>query len=106
MKTDDELKQIAQDIYRDKIFSQLHIERPEDVPTSFMVLRFVGPEIIDKIESGEIFFIYEYMDKAGPRCINGMPVFGSFKYLNKDDTEKMLKYYNEIRNAVKQIKVD
>jgi hypothetical protein len=46
------------------------------------------------------------MDKAGPRCINGMPVFGSFKYLNKDDTEKMLKYYNEIRNAVKQIKVD
>jgi len=106
MKTDDELKQIAEDIYRDKIFSQLHIKRPEDVPTSFMVLRLVGPEIIDEIESGKIFFIYEYMDKAGPRSINGMPVFGSFKYLNKDDTEKMLKYYNGICNAVQQIEVD
>ena len=106
MKTEEELKQIAEDMYRDIIFSQLHIKRPEDVPTSFMALRSINQEVMDKIESGEIFFIYEYMDKAGDRCVNGMPVFMSFKYLNKDDTEKMLKYYNGIRNAVKQIEVN
>jgi hypothetical protein len=40
--------------------------------------------------------IYEYTSKAGPRGINGYPMFTSCQKLNKGDTEIMLRYYNEL----------
>ena len=42
-----------------------------------------------------ICLIYEYMNKAGPVGVNGMPVFMSMRCLNREDTEQMLRYYGE-----------
>jgi len=50
-----------------------------------------------------IGMIYEYISEAGPRSINGNPIFYSLKILSKTDCDKMFEYYNqykEIRELV------
>ena len=49
-----------------------------------------------------IGLIYEYIDKAGPRSINGLPNFFSMRLLNKEDALKVDGYYikyKEIRET-------
>lgn len=99
MKTDEELKQIAQDIHKGLIFSIGHIENPADTPSVFMPLHFMSDEAIGDLAKKEPF-IYEYLDKASPRSVNGLPVFISFQYLVKEETKKMNGYYNKIKQAV------
>jgi len=40
-----------------------------------------------------IGMVYEYYDKAGPRSINGYPIFMSMKILSIDDTKKFRDMY-------------
>lgn len=48
---------------------------------------------------GEIAVIYEYMDKALPRSINGYPCFTSFHVLNRADWERARKaIYRELQH--------
>ena len=44
-----------------------------------------------------IGLIYEYLSEAGPMSVNGKPTFFSLKYLNKEDTEKMIDYYYQYK---------
>jgi hypothetical protein len=46
--------------------------------------------------------IYEYISAAGPRSINGYPMFTSCRKLNKEDTQTMIKYYNELLEQKKK----
>ncbi|HSZ58476.1 MAG TPA: hypothetical protein VK797_22610 [Tepidisphaeraceae bacterium] len=96
MKTDDELKALARDIYQGRVFTSSHIADPRDVGLVFMVLS-LGAKI-----PPDTAFVYEYLDKAGERSINGYPTFFSCKLLNQAETEKLIGYFNAIKNAVEQ----
>ncbi len=48
--------------------------------------------------------IFEYLDQAGPRAINGQPTFFSMQTLTKDETKKMIEYYEKIKKAVEEVK--
>ena len=41
-----------------------------------------------------IGMIYEYYTEAGPRGINGNPIFYSCRFLSKSDCDKMIEFYN------------
>jgi hypothetical protein len=43
-KTDDELKQIAKDLYNNKIFCDRHLSQYDRIESHFMVLIFMGPK--------------------------------------------------------------
>ena len=43
-KTEDELKQIAKDLYNNKIFCDRHLSQYDRVESHFMVLLFMGPK--------------------------------------------------------------
>jgi hypothetical protein len=43
----------------------------------------------------EIGLIYEYLDKAGPRCINGCPIFMSCRIMSKSDADRMWKFHDQ-----------
>ncbi len=103
MKTDEELKKVAENLHAGRIFSDRHVENPEDLRMVFMVLALAGPELIKKMQEDDISFIYEYIDKAGPRSINGMPSFFSHQGLTKTETAKMFEYYNKIKAAVENV---
>lgn len=140
---DEDLKQIAKDIYNGLIFTDRHCGN-NDVMSCFMILMFMGPKppsepqypsdnkdvqgkrdnvLFDLVERDalqakyeedrvwyeieheyyrenmlkSIGLVYEYLDKAGPRGINGMPNFFSCRLLNQDDAKKMFEYYEKYK---------
>ncbi len=50
-----------------------------------------------------IGLIYEYYDKAMPMGINGYPIFGSCRFLSKEDTEKMFEFYDKYCDMQKKL---
>ena len=100
-KTDDELKGIAKDLWAGRIFSDRHINSLKDDPNVlgmvFMPMVFISNETRKKLSNLKVSFIYEYLDKASPRSINGMPVFFSCRTLTELETKKMFEYYEKFK---------
>ena len=103
LKTDEELKTIAKDLHASKIFTNRHLDRPEDAPIVFMVLGLMKHEDLQKLIDDGVCFIYEYIKEAMPSACNDMPMFLSFQYLYKDEYTKMIDYYNKIVEAMEAI---
>ena len=99
MKTKEELKQIAIDLADGKIFSDRHIREGDSksIGTVFMplILGAFGDMTEEEQKAGKVTFIYEYLDKAGPRSINGMPCFFSCQILNREETELMFELHEK-----------
>ncbi len=98
--TDQDIKKLAEDMYKELIFTDRHIENKEEIPMVFMPLALVGREILGELADHPPGMIYEYMSKAGPMSINGMPIFASFRVVSIEDTKKVFAHYNKIRDAV------
>jgi hypothetical protein len=47
-KTDEDLKQIAKDLYNNKIFSDRHLSSHDRIESHFMVVLFMGPQKPEK----------------------------------------------------------
>ena len=95
-KTDTEIKHIAKELWAGQIFCDRQCRTPQDVMSVFMVLALSGPEIIENMKNNEIDFIYEFMSAAGPRSVNGYPIFMSCRYLDKEDVQRMFKEHERI----------
>ena len=100
-KTPEEIKKIAMDIHLNLIFTDRHVENPNDLGMVFMPLVFGLPMTDEEVK--EIGMIYEYMSKAGPRSVNGYPCFGSLAFLNHADTKLVMEKLKEINEALKAI---
>lgn len=98
--TDQEIKQLAEDIYKGLVFTDRHVQTSDDVSRVFMTLVLMGKELSDELKENPPGMIYEYMDKAGPMAINGMPMFLSCRLASIDDTKKVFEHYNKIKEAV------
>jgi len=94
-KEDSVLKEIALGIVEGKIFCDRQVENKDLLPHVFMILALMDDKTADQLKHQNICMIYEYMDKAGPGAVNGFPCFMSMRTLNKEDTEKVMKYYEE-----------
>jgi hypothetical protein len=128
-QTVEELKNIAKDLYHNKIFSDRHLGKEYHMLQSvFMVMMFMKQNIEWDLESREgkiihlllqdlekehdkrrdgyynnIGFIYEYLDKANPMAINGFPTFFSCRFLTKTDTDRMFEYYEKYKDIQEKI---
>lgn len=100
-KTPEEIKKIAMDIHQNLIFTDRHVENPNDLGMVFMPLVFGLPMSDEEVK--EIGMIYEYMTKSSSRSINGYPCFGSFSFLNKEDSKLVMEKLKEISEALKAI---
>lgn len=98
-RTDADLKKIAIDLYEGKIFTDRHIQG-SDIQMVFMPIALGAFQNTSEEEIKDIGLIYEYLDQAGPRSINSMPCFFSFKMLSRSETETMITHYE----AYKKIK--
>ncbi len=102
MKTDQELKQLAKDFVHDKVFSTRHeplFSHPENASQVFMPLVFMDKKAMDAFIAKKPEMLYEYLDKAGPRSVNGMPGFTSFQWLNQEEYLKFAEYHNKYKEA-------
>lgn len=109
-------------MYYNVIFTNMHI-RPNDqhlTMSIFMTFALMGPGMhsdgkrestIDSVLEEEnykkwidnIGMIYEYMEKASPRGINGYSMFMSVNYLDKADTEKVVDFYSKYEELQKKL---
>jgi hypothetical protein len=100
----EDLAKLAKDIYEGKVFGSWMI--PENqlktiVTMVFMPLAFMDEEQHQEMLDKEIHHFYEYYDKAGPRAINGFPIFWSFGVLTKSDSEKLMKALKRLEDLEK-----
>lgn len=104
MMTDEELRQIAVDLHAGRIWSDRNCRSVEEVRMSFLIVAFMDGKDLKAMEERGVDFIYEYLDQAGPRSVNGMPVFLSMKTLTKPEADKMFEFYKKIKAAVDSVK--
>ncbi len=83
----DELKKFAVDLFSGKIFTSFHI-RPGDERMGvqiFVPLLFLDDAGRKDLKKRKPHVFYEYLSEAGPRSINGYPIFMSVRTLGKED---------------------
>lgn len=88
---DKEKKTLAVDIVEGRVFGTWSIREDNIniIPLIFMPLALANKDILEGMEKDNITQIYEYMDKAGPRGINGFPTFFSMHMINEDDWKEV-----------------
>jgi hypothetical protein len=97
-RTDAELEQLAQDIIAGKVFTSMQVEHTSQIPMVFMIMSFLSADDVEWMKAHGISFMYEYMDKASPRSVNGYPCFLSMQYLDGKDADRLGRRYDEIKN--------
>ena len=102
-KSVSELKKIAHDIYVGKVFCNRQVE-PSMFGTVFMVWSLLDPMEKKKMIDSGMSMVYSDMQDAGPRSVNGYPIFWSMSVLNKQDDRKVDMYYKQIQEKMGQYK--
>ena len=87
-KTDQEIRTLALDVLSGRVFGTWSHE--DAARLSFMPLGLCGSEHIEAMQQAEIAHVYEYIEQAGPRSINGLPSFMSMKLLDKQDAQRLM----------------
>jgi hypothetical protein len=97
VKSDDELKKIATDLYDGKIFCDRNVKNQHDIGMVFMPLMLGAFSKNTPKQLEEIGMIYEYLDQQGPRSFNGLPMFMSLRVLSMIETVKMFEFYEQYK---------
>jgi len=100
--TDDEINALAEDIYRDRVFTSDQLRQGDlnMLPVIFMPLLFAGKKMIEKMQIDAPGMIYEHFSEAGPRSINGYPTFVSLHIVSQEDAKKVWEKFEQIKKAV------
>lgn len=103
--TSEEISQLAKDIHAGRVFTNYHIRGHlrEMVGSVFMPIVLGAFQDVSEEDKSNIGMIYEYMDRAGPLSVNGMPTFFSLQLCSKEDTYlvwEKVKKIEEILSAV------
>lgn len=85
-----DLAQLATDIHAHKVFTswEVPIDEKDLFACIFMPLFFMKMRELDRLRA-QVGLIYEYLDKALPRGINGYPIFASFQTLSKQEAQAL-----------------
>ena len=106
-KTDEEIKTLADDLIAGRIFTDRHIpesEMPQGLGMVFLTVALAGKETIEAWMKAKVTLFYEYLNQAGPRSVNGMPIFMSHRVLNVDDAARLFDLYHKMKAAMDAVK--
>lgn len=87
---EEDLRKFVDGAVSGRLFTSVQVEPVSLVPVVFMPVAmgaFVG-WTDDEIK--HVGVIWEWMDQAGPRSVNGMPMFMSMRIMNKEDWTRAL----------------
>ena len=104
-KTDAEIAALAEAIYKGQIFTDRHLHNPKsDMTLVFVALALTNLRTVIrefKAMTGEpVGMVYEYLNKAGPVGVNGMPMFFSCSFLTQSEATRVWAKYDAIKRAV------
>lgn len=100
--SDEEIKNLALGIFRNEIFTDRHVgERDlQLLSTIFMPLGFMDrKQKLDLQRKSRPGIFYASMANAGPRAINGYPMFFEVGMASTEDATKIWNEYNKLVTA-------
>jgi hypothetical protein len=83
-KSDEELLQLAKDIYSGAVYTDRHLEDIKNLRICFSPLATMPKEELDKFSDVGLF--YEYISES-PSKLGDMPIFLSVQVINRDDAK-------------------
>ena len=92
--TDAELKKLAWDMLSGTVFTSGSVAEDNLLRMVFMPLALMTVAQVEDLND-KTNFLYEELSEAGPSSINGYPIFMSFKYVPKEDMDRLKKFYDE-----------
>ena len=105
-----DLKRLAIGMAQGTVFTSLHLppvtdeetmrEHAQLVRSIFMPIGLGG---LGDIDIKTLGFFWERFDKAGPRSVNGYPVFFSVNLVNAEQAKWVVRKYEEIRRATDEV---
>ncbi len=98
-RTDDELKQLASDLKAGWVFTNRHVEDANMLSVVFIPLGVMDEDQVENLREDNPGLIYEYLAKAGPRSVNGLPTFFSMNLLNQSDATKVFELVAKLKEA-------
>jgi hypothetical protein len=102
-KSDQELHELAVGILQNAIFTDRHID-PKDAHLSSMIFMPLGfldrSQLLALKRKQRPGMVYAEMRHAGPRAINGYPMFFECAILHPGDAEVVWKKYKTLAGAV------
>lgn len=104
--TDEEVKELAMRMYRGDVFTSDMInpvEFDQVLTMIFMPLIFMGKEHIEQCKAQEVTMFWAEMKDAGPRAINGYPIFTSCSFVKKQDHQRVIDKYRQIQDTMKNL---
>lgn len=104
-RSDEEIRTLAEDLYRGRIFTDRHIKGDGErmARSVFMGLNFLSDKDLKMYRKWNVGLFYEYMDKACPVSVNGYPTFMSFRILSEDDAKRLFTMHDKIKSAVDNV---
>jgi hypothetical protein len=103
MKTDAELTKLATDLLAGDVFTDRACRNALDIQIVFLPLGLMDAAQVEQFKANDPHMLYEYLDKALPRGVNGMPSFGSFQYLNRDEMARFVAIHTKLKAAAAEV---
>lgn len=99
-----EVKKLAHDLVTNQVFMSDRIRDPEkELTLVFPVLLWLKKQDTQKLKKDQIAHFYEYNKEAGPRAINGYPMFFSCHQINITDYRRVIEEERRMRVALGEI---
>lgn len=99
--TDEQVEELALAIFKNETFTDRHIAPGDEslIPTIFLPLGMLDrKQALDLRRKQRPGMLYASMSKAGPRAINGYPMFFEVSMCSEPDASKIWTKYREISN--------
>jgi hypothetical protein len=96
--TDQEIHDVAKRIALGEVFTSWQVSDDSLIPLVFLVLT-----LVDRDTLTDVGMVYEELAKAGPRSINGHPIFMSCVLVHKDDCQPLREKTLQIVDLLKEI---
>lgn len=100
--TDEEVNEFAKRIYRNEVFTSWMIHKGEEhlIDCIFMPLIFMDDVTRKQLQAEKITHFWAEMSEAGPRSINGYPIFMGMGTLTQSDSERIHAKFLAIRELL------
>ena len=99
-RTEKELIELARAMATHMIFTDRNCRTVEEIRMVFMSIGLGALSECTEAFRNDIGLIYEYLDNAAPRSINGLPCFFSAHYVSKADTKILMEHYERMNQAL------
>lgn len=100
--SEEELRKLAVDFVENKIFTNFHMQEHDVRDGTMLGLIFMPLILGDGSFATDAWMLYEYADQAGPRSINGYPIFFSVRKIIQKDAPAFRHYVEEYKEMKKK----